>query len=762
MIAYLSARWRDVRRWVKRSEWAARLLGLSRSEGTAAEPGLVLIQIDGLSKTQLQRALGRRRVPFLRRLIEQERYRLHPLYSGLPASTPAVQAELFYGVKTAVPAFSFLDRATGRVFRMYFHNDAAEVERRLARLGEPLLAGGSAYTDIFTGGAEEPHYCASKTQWRRFLRTINPLILPVLLVLYLDRFLRAVLLFAREFWLALRDCLRGALAGQTLLQEVLFILTRLGACILLRELVLIGVEIDVARGLPIIHANFIGYDEQAHRRGPSSAFAHGALDGIDRSLAAIWDGAHRSSRRNYDVWIYSDHGQEDTVLFSEANGRSVQEAIAQVFSAAGNAAGGASSPLIVTAMGSLGHVYPPSSFEPSGIPAMAQALVDTAKVPLVLTANGAVTAHAWTAAGRFRLPEDAAQVFGADHPYLEEVARDFVDVCRHPDAGTFVICGWRAEEKPLSFPDEHGSHTGPGREETNAFALLPPDAPVRTRQGYLRATDLRFGAQRLLGRPAPAMPQPIASAAPARILRVMTYNVHSCIGLDGKLAVDRIARIIERHDPDVVALQELDVQRLRTGGKHQAQLIAQRLQMAYHFEPSMRLADEQYGDAVMSRYPMRLVRSGRLPGGHYWPDLEPRGALWVALDIRGSRTNLIATHLSLWPRTRLLQAATLLGPEWADHPACHGPVIVCGDFNATPRSAVYQRMQRMLRDAQTAAGTSRSTWTSRYPITRIDHVFVGGGIEVLRVDVAATELERLASDHLPLIVDLRLPHTPFN
>src|SRR5262245_31236934 len=115
---HLVALGRLLRRWFNRPEWGVRLLKLPRSHGTAHEPGLVLIQLDGLSRTQLERALRSGRLPFLRRLLRREGYRLHTHYSGLPATTPAVQGELFFGVRRAVPAFGFFDRRTGRAAEM--------------------------------------------------------------------------------------------------------------------------------------------------------------------------------------------------------------------------------------------------------------------------------------------------------------------------------------------------------------------------------------------------------------------------------------------------------------------------------------------------------------------------------------------------------------------------------------------------------------------------------------------------------------------
>jgi len=132
-------------RWLSRSEWTSRLLNLSRAEGTGNEPGLVMIQIDGLSRREFQQALEQGSLPFLSRLCTREHYVTHPHYSGLPSNTPAVQGELFYGVKGGVPAFSFVDRDTRQVVKMYEVGAAAAIEQRLRRQGVPLLEGGSAF-----------------------------------------------------------------------------------------------------------------------------------------------------------------------------------------------------------------------------------------------------------------------------------------------------------------------------------------------------------------------------------------------------------------------------------------------------------------------------------------------------------------------------------------------------------------------------------------------------------------------------------------
>lgn len=101
---------RRCRSYFSRSPYLLRLLGISKkvSDNKSHKPGLLIIQIDGLAYTQLQRALSNGNMPFLQSLLEREHYQLHHLYSGLPSSTPAVQGELFYGVKTCVPGLSLI------------------------------------------------------------------------------------------------------------------------------------------------------------------------------------------------------------------------------------------------------------------------------------------------------------------------------------------------------------------------------------------------------------------------------------------------------------------------------------------------------------------------------------------------------------------------------------------------------------------------------------------------------------------------------
>jgi endonuclease/exonuclease/phosphatase family metal-dependent hydrolase len=240
----------------------------------------------------------------------------------------------------------------------------------------------------------------------------------------------------------------------------------------------------------------------------------------------------------------------------------------------------------------------------------------------------------------------------------------------------------------------------------------------------------------------------------------MTYNVHRCVGTDRKLDVERVAEVIAAEQPDVVALQELDVGRLRTRSVDQAHRLAELLKMTFHFHPAMTVEEELYGDAILTALPERRIKAKGLPLYRRVPGLEPRGALWVEVEFEGQKVQIINTHLGLVPQEQKRQAAALLGPDWMGADEWVAPGIVLGDFNATPYSATYRMLRTALRDAQAPTPTwprpATATFPSNFPFMRIDHVFLTKGLETRGVRSPYDARARLASDHLPLVVDLEI------
>lgn len=237
--------------------------------------------------------------------------------------------------------------------------------------------------------------------------------------------------------------------------------------------------------------------------------------------------------------------------------------------------------------------------------------------------------------------------------------------------------------------------------------------------------------------------------------RLVTYNVHRCVGVDRRLDVARIAAVIAELEPDIVCLQELDVGRARTNGVDQAHAIAERLSMGFRFHPAMTIEAELYGDAILTARPERLIRAAALPTLPHLRGLEPRGALWSAIDFDGVTLNLFNTHLGLVPREQRMQAAALVGLDWLGDPRCTGPTILTGDFNATSITRPYHALTRRLADAQRELGLKPSvkTFPSSFPAIRIDHCFVSPEIRVTGVMTPLHPLARAASDHLPLAID---------
>lgn len=758
-----------------------------------------MIQIDGLARDQFDRALRAGRLPFLRSLLRRRGYTQRTFYSGLPASTPAVQGELYYGVPTAVPAFSFLDRRAGGIGMMMYPEWAKRIETDLSEQNEGLLRGGSSWSNIYTGGAaqEESHFCGASVGAGDLWRTVKFPLLAALAVLHLDALLRVVGLFALELVIGLWDALHGVFKqGRNWRREFVFLFARVAVCIGLREFVTLGAAIDVARGLPVVHVNFLGYDEQSHRRGPSSAFAHWTLREIDRCIRRLYRAAHRSGRRDYDVWIFSDHGQTRARQAAQLVPGGLEGLVrrhwatvapdddahpptrAQVRPSPGHWLGGPGNSrrterlqagvalsvfekeeFAVAALGPVGHIYFGRDPGTDGARRLAAALVREG-VPGVLLRREDGGVDWLEAGGEHQLPEHFALLEVASE-LQAALARDLVALAHNPHAGNLVALGWAPGGVRWTFASENGAHAGPSPEEVLGFALLPPSTwlPAGT-EHFIRPAALRRAALHLLGRDRAvrsARPGSKVEKPPPTVpLRIATYNVHGCLGTDGRIAPQRIARVLEQLDADIIALQELDLGRARTRSEDQAALIAETLGYHLCFCPVVTHADGRYGHAVLARSPLTLRQQARLPGGR-WPG-EPRDAVWVECAVHGRTVQVVATHLGLGLDERNRQVDALINGAWLGRIDAGNPVVLCGDFNLPPGSQAYCALSARLRDVQAhaPAHVALRTFPSLWPLRRIDHIFVSAHFAIRAVQVPRDALTVVASDHLPLVTDLDL------
>ena len=560
----------------------------------------------------------------------------------------------------------------------------------------------------------------------------------------------------------------------------------------LREFITVGGKVDLARGLPIVHINFLGYDEQSHARGPGSLFAHVTLRGIDRSIKELYRAAHRSSRRDYDVWVFSDHGQEHTRSFATEIPGGIEGVIRKCYDTsrardrawrprlqqrdpslmvsrsrlaqrrlermhtADALTEEEKSTFTVAAVGPLGHVYFASPLEEPQRLALARRLVKEGGVPgvVVRTKDGKIL---WLhAGGETPVPEGVPAALPHPEPLRQEIARDLVTLAENLNSGDLILLGWSPGREPWTFAMERGAHGDLGPEETQGFALLPARTwlPAGT-DHFIRPSALRQAALTHLGREEnPRNPRTAPSGQAG--FRIMTYNVHGCGGMDGRVSPRRVTRVVNTYAPEIVALQEMDLGRRRSRAENQVELIARALDMHYEFCPTVTLGEEHYGHALLSVWPMEVVKRSRLPADPRRARPEPRAALWVRLTINGERLNVITTHLGLGIEERRLQMQALLGPEWLGGIPDDEPVLFCGDCNMLPASVPYRQITARLRDIQLTKPRHRplSTFSTTRPMARLDYIFASAHFAAKDIQVPRTDLTRVTSDHFPLVADL--------
>lgn len=249
----------------------------------------------------------------------------------------------------------------------------------------------------------------------------------------------------------------------------------------------------------------------------------------------------------------------------------------------------------------------------------------------------------------------------------------------------------------------------------------------------------------------PAAPRPRAvRAEPARVrLNVMSYNIHVGIGMDKKLDLARIAEVIKRQRIDIVGLQEVDRGVERTGRVDEVTELARLTGMDYAFAHNLDYQGGQYGVAVLSRFPIRAIDHRRYANRR---ERERRGFIRVEIEVGGRRLNFVTTHLDYqFEDGRVFETEQLLR-ALAD---VRGPLLVVGDFNEEPPGGSYGMMLKAgFADAWAQDMAAGLTYPADKPTKRIDYVFYRGLGEDVRA--AATVPDTLASDHRPLVVQLRL------
>jgi endonuclease/exonuclease/phosphatase family metal-dependent hydrolase len=235
----------------------------------------------------------------------------------------------------------------------------------------------------------------------------------------------------------------------------------------------------------------------------------------------------------------------------------------------------------------------------------------------------------------------------------------------------------------------------------------------------------------------------------AHTLRVATYNIHRGRGLDGRTRLERIAAVIATIDPDIVALQEvLGASPLRPG--HAAELGAA-LGMGWVMAPTRHVRTSLFGNVILSRFPLRQHTQYDLT----WKTCEPRNVQRGDIAIGEHTLHVYNVHLGTALRERRHQAERVAGI--VHDRRVTGPKIVLGDFNEWARGLATDVLGQRLQSVDLRHHLRRwRTYPGFFPVLHLDHIYFEGAVEVLRVALPRDRLTMVASDHLPLVADLRV------
>jgi endonuclease/exonuclease/phosphatase family metal-dependent hydrolase len=233
-------------------------------------------------------------------------------------------------------------------------------------------------------------------------------------------------------------------------------------------------------------------------------------------------------------------------------------------------------------------------------------------------------------------------------------------------------------------------------------------------------------------------------------VRIATYNIHRSRGMDRRTRPERIAAVLATIDPDVVALQEVIGPGL-TGPGHAEELGAA-LGMGWIMAPTRELRRHQFGNVVLSRFPIREHARIDLS----WKTCEQRCSQRVAIDLGESRClQVYNVHLGTALLERRYQAAKLA--TWIHDRRVPDPRIVLGDFNEWGRGLVADVLAERLSSVDLYPHLKRRrTYPGFFPVLHLDHIYFSGNIEIRRVELPRTRLALVASDHLPLVADVRI------
>jgi endonuclease/exonuclease/phosphatase family metal-dependent hydrolase len=232
-------------------------------------------------------------------------------------------------------------------------------------------------------------------------------------------------------------------------------------------------------------------------------------------------------------------------------------------------------------------------------------------------------------------------------------------------------------------------------------------------------------------------------------LRIATYNIHRSRGMDRRVMPARIVDVLRSIDADVIALQEV----LGPGpaGAGHAEEIGAGLGMGWVMTCVRMLRQHQFGNVILSRYP--IVHHSQYDLS--WRTCEARACQRADIDIGGRPLHIYNVHLGTAVLERRYQAGRLA--SFVHDRRVTGPKVILGDFNEWMKGLATKTLSSLFESVDISTHLRRRrTYPGLFPVVHLDHIYYEGRVEVHSVEMPRTRKTLMASDHLPLVANLRI------
>jgi uncharacterized membrane protein YvlD (DUF360 family) len=286
-----------------------------------SRPGVLFVQIDGLSAPLLAWMITAGNLPTISRWVRDGSHRVVEWHTGIPSTTPASQAGILHGAAQHIPAFRWYEKDAGRLVVTNRPGDAAYIETTLSDGAGLLSGGGASISNVFSGDAESSVLTFSKVsrhnQTSRGSATflVSPSGFSRALVLTVGEMIKERYQARRQRRLDVQP--RISRGGS-------YVVLRAATNVLLRELNTVLIAEQMGRGAPAIYCDFVDYDEVAHHAGPTRPESLAALQGLDKVIGQLERLAQRGPNP-YRIVVLSDHGQSQGATFKQRYGESLED-----------------------------------------------------------------------------------------------------------------------------------------------------------------------------------------------------------------------------------------------------------------------------------------------------------------------------------------------------------------------------------------------------------------------------------------------------